>query len=184
MFSFYEVHIFCNTLTSRNIAKISFIRDIGKRDKWGWVNYMTAQGCKKRESVHKTSYWSGTNAGSLIQSIEWRFNVVGRTSECLAANCKLSLPEHLPAQHEITGTLTGRYCKQWGFQVRFPKECQHHKSSPADKRQQPKMFGAGLSNGDLEWQENKTNKTKKDLKVNYYTWNSRWEWHIRYKEEV
>lgn len=35
------------------------------------------------------------------------------------------------------------------------------------------MFGAGLSNVDLEWLENKTNKTKKDLKVNYYNWNSR-----------
>lgn len=35
------------------------------------------------------------------------------------------------------------------------------------------MFGAGLSNVDLEWQKNKTNKTKEDLKVNYYNWNSR-----------
>ena len=57
--------------------------------------------------------------------------------------------------------------------MRFPREYQHHKISPADKRQRPEMFGAGLSNVDLEWQKNKTNKTKEDLKVNYYNWNSR-----------
>lgn len=34
------------------------------------------------------------------------------------------------------------------------------------KRQQPKKFGPGMSNLDLEWHENKTSKTKEHLKVN------------------
>ena len=94
-------HIFCNTLTSRNIAKISFIRDIGKRDKWGWVKYMTAQGCKqnlllepnkRRES--RPEHWmkiqcSGQNvrvSGSKLQTVtRWA----------------------LGSKREITGPLTG-----------------------------------------------------------------------------
>ena len=118
MFSFYEVHIFCNTLTSRNIAKISFIRDIGKRDKWGWVKYMTAQGCERRETVNKTSYWSWTNAGSLIQSTEWRFNVMGRTSECLAANrhslstCQHSMKSLLLSQVDVANNEDSRWDSQ------------------------------------------------------------------------
>lgn len=46
------------------------------------------------------------------------------------------------------------------------------------------MFGAGSSYVDLEWQENKTSKPKEEPKVDYYNWDSRWEWHIRYKEKV
>lgn len=77
--------------------------DMGKHDKQGWVKYVTAQGHERRKSVNKTSYWSRTNARSLNQSFEGRVDAVHRTSEGLAANYKLSLPEHLDAQHEIIG---------------------------------------------------------------------------------
>lgn len=54
----YYKQKYCKTLTH--------VLDMGKHDKQGWVDHVSAQGQEERESVSKVSYCSKANARRLI----------------------------------------------------------------------------------------------------------------------